>query len=111
MRHLLAYVLPPLALLQTRRNEMIAALSESHKQGGRMDIRRTWLLALGTGAMVVATALTPTQADAQVTGSGIRVSKDAYVPTVRETASGTVIDAPGFNAVDSEVYRTMTDAN
>jgi putative membrane protein len=76
-----------------------------------MDIRRTWLLVLGTGAMVVATALTPAQADAQVRGSGIRVSKDAYVPTVRETASGTVIDAPGFNAVDAEVYRTMTDAN
>jgi putative membrane protein len=76
-----------------------------------MDIRRTWLLVLGTGAMVVATALTPAHADAQVTGSGIRVSKDAYVPTVSETASGTVIDAPGFNAVDAEVYRTMTDAN
>jgi putative membrane protein len=75
------------------------------------DIRRTWVLVLGTGAMVVATALTPAQADAQVTGSGIRVSKDAYTPTVRETASGTVIDAPGFNAVDAEVYRTMTDAN
>ena len=75
------------------------------------DIRRTWLHMLGAGAMVVASALTPTQADAQVTGSGIRVSKDAYVPTVSETSTGTVIDAPGFNAVDAEVYRSMTDAN
>ena len=75
------------------------------------DIRRTWLLMLGTGAMVIASSLTPAQADAQVTGSGIRVSKDAYVPTVSETATGTVIDAPGFNAVDAEVYRSMTDAN
>jgi putative membrane protein len=74
------------------------------------DIRRTWLLMLGTGAMVIASSLTPAQADAQVRGSGIRVSKDAYVP-VSETASGTVIDAPGFNAVDAEVYRSMTDAN
>jgi putative membrane protein len=45
---------------------------------------------------------------AQATGSGIRVSKDAYVPSVSE---GAVIDAPGFNAVDAEIYRTMTDAN
>jgi putative membrane protein len=75
------------------------------------DIRRTWLLMLGTGAMVIASSLTPTQADAQVTGSGIRVSKDVYVPTVRETSTGTVIDAPGFNAVDAEVYRSMTDQN
>jgi putative membrane protein len=51
------------------------------------------------------------QADAQVRGSGIRVSKDAYVPTVSESSSGTVIDAPGFNAVDAEVYRSMNDAN
>jgi putative membrane protein len=72
------------------------------------DIRRTWLLVLGAGAMVIAGSLTPAQADAQVTGSGIRVSKDAYVPSVSE---GTVIDAPGFNAVDAEVYRSMTDAN
>jgi putative membrane protein len=75
------------------------------------DIRRTWLLMVGTGAMVVAGSFAPAQADAQVRGSGIRVSKDAYVPTVSETASGTVIDAPGFNAVDAEVYRSMTDAN
>ena len=72
------------------------------------DIRRASLLMLGTGAMVLASSLTPAQADGQVTGSGIRVSKDAYVPTVSE---GTVIDAPGFNAVDAEVYRSMTDAN
>ncbi len=72
------------------------------------DIRRTWLLMLGAGAMVIAGSLTPAQADAQVTGSGIRVSKDAYVPSVSE---GAVIDAPGFNAVDAEVYRSMTDAN
>ena len=72
------------------------------------DISRTWRLMIGTGALVVAGAFTA-QADAQVTGSGIRVSKDVY--TVRETSTGTVIDAPGFNAVDAEVYRTMTDAN
>jgi predicted outer membrane protein len=72
------------------------------------DIRRTWLLMLGTGAMVIASSLTPAQADAQVRGSGIRVSKDVYVPTVSE---GTVIDAPGFNAVDAEVYRSMNDQN
>ncbi len=75
------------------------------------DIRRTWLLMVGTGAMVVAGSFAPAQAEAQVRGSGIRVSKDAYVPTVSETATGTVIDAPGFNAVDAEVYRGMTDAN
>ena len=75
------------------------------------DIRRAWLLMVGTGAMVIAGSLTPAQADAQVRGSGIRVSKDAYTPAVSETASGTVIDAPGFNAVDAEVYRSMTDAN
>jgi putative membrane protein len=33
------------------------------------------------------------------------------VPTVSETSTGTVIDAPGFNAVDAEVYRGMNDAN
>jgi putative membrane protein len=75
------------------------------------DIRRTWLLMLGTGAMAIASSLAPAQADAQVRGSGIRVSKDAYVPTTAETSSGTLIDAPGFNAVDSEVYRSMNDAN
>ena len=75
------------------------------------DIKRTWLLMVGTGAVVLASSFAPAQADAQVRGSGIRVSKDAYVPTVSETASGTVIDAPGFNAVDAEVYRSMTDAN
>jgi putative membrane protein len=75
------------------------------------DIRRTWLLVLGTGAMVIASSLIPARADAQVRGSGIRVSKDAYVPTVSETSTGTVIDAPGFNAVDAEVYRSMNDAN
>jgi putative membrane protein len=75
------------------------------------DIRRAWLLMLGTGALVIASSLTPAQADAQVRGSGIRVSKDAYVPTVSETVGGTVIDAPGFNVVDAEVYRSMTDAN
>jgi putative membrane protein len=74
-------------------------------------ISRSWRVILGAGAMVLASALTTAQADAQVRGSGIRVSKDAYVPTVRETSPGTVIDAPGFNAVDAEVYRTMTDAN
>ncbi len=61
--------------------------------------------------MVVAASLVPAQADAQVRGSGIRVSKDAYVPTVYETAEGTIIDAPGFNAIDAEIYRSMTDAN
>jgi putative membrane protein len=75
------------------------------------DISRTWLLMLGTVAMVIASSLIPGQADAQVRGSGIRVSKDVYVPTVSETATGTVIEAPGFNAVDAEVYRSMTDAN
>jgi putative membrane protein len=76
------------------------------------DIRRTWLLMAGTGAMVVASSFAPARADAQVRGSGIRVSKDVYVPTTTsETVSGTVIDAPGFNAVDAEVYRSMTDAN
>ena len=76
------------------------------------DIRRTWLLMVGTGAMVVASSFAPARADAQVRGSGIRVSKDAYTPTTTtETVSGTVIDAPGFNAVDAEVYRSMTDAN
>jgi putative membrane protein len=75
------------------------------------DIRRTWLLMVGTGAMLVASSFAPAQADAQVRGSGIRVSKDAYVPTVSETATGTVIDAPGFNAVDEEIYRSMTDGN
>jgi putative membrane protein len=75
------------------------------------DIRRTWLLMVGTGAVVLASSFAPAQADAQVRGSGIRVSKDAYSPTVSETATGTVIDAPGFNAVDAEVYRSMTDAN
>jgi putative membrane protein len=75
------------------------------------DIRRSWLLMLGTGAIAIASSLAPAQADAQVRGSGIRVSKDAYVPTTAETSSGTLIDAPGFNAVDSEVYRSMNDAN
>jgi putative membrane protein len=84
------------------------------------DIKRTWLLMLGTSAMVIASSFAPAQADAQVqrTGSGIRVSKDAYLPTtgpVTETAEGTVVDAdinaPGFNAVDAEVYRSMSDAN
>ena len=75
------------------------------------EIRRTWLLAVGAGAMAIASAFTPVQADAQVRGSGIRVSKDAYVPTVSETASGTVIDAPAFNVVDAEIYRSMNDAN
>jgi putative membrane protein len=74
------------------------------------EIRRTWLLMLGTGAMVMASALTPAQADAQVRGSGIRVSKDTYVP-VSETAAGTIVDTPGFNEVDAEVYRSMNDAN
>jgi putative membrane protein len=73
------------------------------------DIRRTWIFMVGVVAM--ASLLTPAQADAQVRGSGIRVSKDVYVPTVSETAPGTVIDAPGFNAVDAEVYRSMNDAN
>jgi putative membrane protein len=73
------------------------------------DSRHTWLLMLGIGAMVLA-SFTPVQAAAQVTGSGIRVSKDAYVPPVSETAAGR-IDAPGFNAVDAEIYRSMTDAN
>jgi putative membrane protein len=75
------------------------------------DNRRTWLLMLGTGAMVIASSLTPAQADAQVRGSGIRVSKDTYVPTVSETSTGTVINAPRFTAVDAEVYRSMNDAN
>jgi putative membrane protein len=70
------------------------------------NIKRTWLLMVGTAAMVLAGAVS--SAGAQVTGSGIRVSKDAYVPTV---SGGTVIDAPGFNAVDAEIYRSMTDAN
>ena len=76
------------------------------------DIRRTWLLMAGMGAMVVASSFAPTQAGAQVRGSGIRVSKDAYVPPppTSESASGAV-EAPGFNAVDAEVYRSMTDAN
>jgi putative membrane protein len=69
--------------------------------------RRTWLLMLGMAAMVMASS----HAGAQVTGSGIRVSKDVYVPTVSETAGGTIVDTPGFNAVDEEVYRSMTDAN
>jgi putative membrane protein len=72
------------------------------------DIRRTWLLMLGTAAMAIAGSLAPAQADAQARGSGIRVSKDAYVPTVSE---GTVVETPGFNAVDAEIYRSMTDAN
>ena len=75
------------------------------------DIRRTWLLALGAAAMVVASSLVPAQADAQVRGSGIRVSKDTYTRTTYETVGGAVIDAPGFNAVDAEIYRSMTDAN
>jgi putative membrane protein len=75
------------------------------------DIRRAWLLVLGAGAMAIVSALIPAQADAQVRGSGIRVSKDAYVPTVSETSTGTLIDAPGFSAVDAEVYRSMNDAN
>jgi putative membrane protein len=66
--------------------------------------RRTSLLLLGAAAIAVLAA----EAGAQVTGSGIRVSKDTYVPSVSE---GAVIDAPGFNAVDAEIYRTMTDAN
>jgi len=75
------------------------------------DIRRTWLLMLGTGAVVVASSFAPARADAQVRGSGIRVSKDAYNPPVSETSSGTVIDAPGFNRTDAAVYRGMSDAN
>jgi putative membrane protein len=75
------------------------------------DIRRMWLLTLGTGAMLIASSLVPAQANAQVTGSGIRVSKDRYVRPTYETVGGTVIDAPGFNAVDAEIYRSMTDAN
>jgi putative membrane protein len=75
------------------------------------EMRRTCVLLLGTGAMVLANSLTPAQAAGQVTGSGIRVSKDAYVPRVSETATGTVFDTPGFNAVDAEIYRSMTDAN
>lgn len=71
---------------------------------------RSWRIMLGASAVVVASTLVAAQADAQVTGSGIRVSKDAYVPAVQETSPG-MIDAPGFNAVDAEVYRTMTDAN
>jgi putative membrane protein len=74
-------------------------------------IRRTGLLMLGTAAMLIASSLAPAQADAQVRGSGIRVSKDTYVPTTAETSAGTVIGAPGFNAVDAEVYRSMNDAN
>jgi putative membrane protein len=74
-------------------------------------IKRTWLLMLGVGAMVAVSSVSPTPAGAQVRGSGIRVSKDAYVPTVSETSPGAVIDAPAFNAVDAEVYRSMTDAN
>jgi putative membrane protein len=70
------------------------------------NIRRSWLLMLGTAALVVA-SLAPASASGQVTGSGIRVSKDPYIA---ETARG-AIDAPGFNAVDAEIYRTMTDAN
>jgi putative membrane protein len=70
-------------------------------------IRRSWLLMLGTGAMMLASSLTPAQANAQVTGSGIRVSKDPYI----SEAPGTVMDTPGFNAVDAEIYRSMTDAN
>jgi putative membrane protein len=69
------------------------------------DIRRSWLLMLGMGAML-ASAFAP--ADAQVRGSGIRVSKDAYIS---ETAAGTIVDTPGFNEVDAEIYRSMTDAN
>jgi putative membrane protein len=69
------------------------------------NIRRSWLLMLGTAALAV--GLAPASADAQVTGSGIRVSKDPYIA---ESAAGT-LDAPGFNAVDAEIYRSMTDAN
>ena len=72
------------------------------------DIKRAWLLMLG---IVTVGVFTTVQAEAQVRGSGIRVSKDAYVPTVSETSSGTVVDAPGFNAVDAEIYRSMNDAN
>jgi putative membrane protein len=73
------------------------------------NTRRIWLLFVaGTGAMVIAGSLAPTQADAQVRGSGIRVSKDAYIS---ETAAGTLTDTPGFNEIDAEVYRSMTDAN
>ena len=75
------------------------------------DIRRAWLLVLGAGAMAIVSALTPAHVDAQVRGSGIRVSKDTYVPTVSETSTGSVINAPGFSAVDAEVYRSMNDAN
>jgi putative membrane protein len=75
------------------------------------DMRRISLLMVGIGALVVVSSFAPAQADAQVRGSGIRVSKDAYVPTTSETASGTVMETPGFNAVDAEVYRSMTDAN
>ena len=75
------------------------------------NISRTWLLMVGIGATVVAGSFAPARADAQVRGSGIRVSKDAYVPRTSETSTGSVIDAPGFNAVDAEVYRSMTDAN
>jgi putative membrane protein len=74
------------------------------------DIRRTWLLMLGIGA-VIASSFAPVQADAQVRGSGIRVSKDAYNPAVSETSSGAVVDAPRFNRTDAEVYRHMSDAN
>ena len=74
------------------------------------DIRRTWLLMLGMGALI-ASSFAPAQADAQVRGSGIRVSKDAYNPAVSETSSGTVIETPRFNRSDAEVYRHMSDAN
>lgn len=72
------------------------------------DIRRAWTLTLGLAAIA---SFGNAQADAQVRGSGIRVTKDAYVPRVSETSSGTVVDAAGFNAVDAEIYRGMNDAN
>jgi putative membrane protein len=74
-------------------------------------VKRIWLVMLGIGAMVFVSSLAPAPAGAQVRGSGIRVSKDVYGPTVSETSAGAVIEGPGFNAVDAEVYRSMTDAN
>src|SRR3712207_2910852 len=110
-----AYVLPGRDMLcHTAPGDDGSVERTIRKEDEMRDIRRTWLLMVGTGAMVVASSLAPAAADAQVRGSGIRVSKDAYVPTTTttaESASGTVIDAPGFNAVDAEVYRNMTDAN
>src|SRR3712207_3976004 len=111
-----AYVLPGRDMLcHTAPGDEGSVKRTIRKEDEMRDIRRTWLLMVGPGAMVVASSFAPAAADAQVRGSGIRVSKDAYVPTTTtttaESASGTVIDAPGFNAVDAEVYRNMTDAN